>query len=235
MSEVGEVKAAWMNRTRVYRGLNMRCSPGLHERGLEMLIRNGAPKSGILDLAAGTGAWIARLEDAEFRDISAIERNTAEFGLPSIKPLDLNLDEDFASHMGRKFNLVTALEIIEHLENPFHFLREIRMLLEPGGWLLFSTPNVSSWHGRLKFLALGQLRGFDERNFYSQRHISPLTEAQIRPLLQETGFDMIERVTAGEFYGWGKLALLSPLWVPLCAWAGRSAWGDAGVHICRAR
>jgi hypothetical protein len=105
--------------------------------------------------------------------------------------------------------------------------------LQPEGWLLLTTPNVASWHGRWKFFTLGQLRGFDERNFCYQRHITPLTHAQIRPMLEELGFDLIGRTTAGEFYGWMKLLLLSPLWLPFRVLGTRELWGDVALYVCR--
>lgn len=52
------------------------------------------------------------------------------------------------------FDLVSANQIIEHLLNVDGFLQEINRVLRPGGYLVLSTENLSSWHN-LFALALG--------------------------------------------------------------------------------
>jgi len=44
------------------------------------------------------------------------------------------------------FDVVTALEVIEHLHRPDCFLKELRRLLRPGGYAVLATENLASWH-----------------------------------------------------------------------------------------
>ncbi len=46
-----------------------------------------------------------------------------------------------ADFEGASFDVVTALEVIEHLIDPVEWLREIHRILKPGGLVLLSTPN----------------------------------------------------------------------------------------------
>jgi ubiquinone/menaquinone biosynthesis C-methylase UbiE len=39
------------------------------------------------------------------------------------------------------FDLLTARSVVEHIETPKIFLREVRRILKPGGKFLFATPN----------------------------------------------------------------------------------------------
>src|SRR5262249_51276631 len=72
----------------------------------------------------------------------------------------------------KKFHLVTAIEVIEHVESPIGFLRNVGNLLVPGGIAVVTTPNVESLPARLKFLLRGKIRTMDE--YGEPTHISPI-------------------------------------------------------------
>ena len=61
------------------------------------------------------------------------------------------------------FDGVTAWGIIEHMENPYHFMREVHRVLKPGAVLLLSLPNVLHLMSRLRFLATGVFPRWNER------------------------------------------------------------------------
>jgi hypothetical protein len=92
---------------------------------------------------------------------------------------------DFASALGNcAFGLVTAIEVIEHVESPIGFLRNIGIMLSPGGVAILTTPNVDSLPARLKFLLVGKIRTMDEHS--EPTHISliffDLLQRQFLPL-----------------------------------------------------
>jgi len=106
-------------------------------------------------------------------DVLAVDHDAAGFegGVPH-QLVDLN-QPDFASVIGeRNFDLVTAIEVIEHVESPISFLRNIGRLLTPGGVAVVTTPNVDCLPARLKFLFAGKIRTMDERS--EPTHISPI-------------------------------------------------------------
>jgi len=47
-------------------------------------------------------------------------------------------------------DIAVSFAVLEHLDNPVEFLKEIKALLKPGGTLLLSTPNCENW--LIKFL-----------------------------------------------------------------------------------
>jgi 2-polyprenyl-3-methyl-5-hydroxy-6-metoxy-1,4-benzoquinol methylase len=146
---------------------------GLHEyvseRVLAAYIRPGIRA---VDLGSGPGAMASRLHSLGC-DVLAVDRDANGFeGAVPHRSVDFN-QRDFALQIGEsQFDLVTAIEVIEHLESPICFLRNIGRLLAPGGVAVLTTPNVDSLPARLKFLLAGKIRTMDERG--EPTHISPI-------------------------------------------------------------
>ena len=227
------VSELWRKQLGQYDGLIMRCAPGTHEAAMAMLLRHLAERPPALDLASGSGAFLARLRDNGFTDLDAVEIDRKAFAFPGIDPRHLDLNGRFASQIDRRYGLVTALEIMEHLDSPRHFLREVRELLEPAGHLLLSTPNTANWTGRLRFFLSGEHRQFQEHDYHYQRHISPTTDLQLRLMLREIGFELRDWTVAGSFFGPLKKAVLAPVIGAARLFWGKMAMDDVRVYLVR--
>ncbi len=71
--------------------------------------------------------------------------------------MDLPIDYDAVpvERIDGQFDLVTALEVIEHVAEPAAFLRSLAKRLAPGGLLILSTPNATGW-SRLLTITLAE-------------------------------------------------------------------------------
>jgi 2-polyprenyl-3-methyl-5-hydroxy-6-metoxy-1,4-benzoquinol methylase len=106
-------------------------------------------------------------------DVVAVDRDSSGFEaqVPHVTA-DFN-QPDFASTIGdRKFSIVTAIEVIEHVESPIGFLQNIGRLLTLEGVAVITTPNVDSLPARAKFLFAGKIRTMDEHG--EPTHITPI-------------------------------------------------------------
>jgi SAM-dependent methyltransferase len=195
---------------------------------MDLLRKHLKDRPPVLDLAAGSGALLARLRDNGFAELDAVELDRKGFAFPHVEPRRVDLNGEFSKQIDRRYGLVTALEIVEHLDSPRHFLREVRELLEPTGHVLLSTPNVANWTGRLRFLLSGEHRQFQEHDYHYQRHVSPTTDVQLRLMFREIGFRLVDWTVAGTFFGPLKQALLSPVIA-----ASRLLWGKVGASDVR--
>lgn len=197
-----------------------------------MLGRHNLLRGSVLDLAAGTGSFLARLRDAGVADLNAVELDLPVFALPGVDPVAVDLNSPFSTGFSRRFDLVTAIEIIEHLDFPRHFLGQIWKLLEPGGHLVLSTPNIAHWVGRLWFLLHGEMRYFKESDYHHQRHISPINHTHMRLMLAEVGFQIVDFQPAGSFYGPVKRLVAAPI-AALFRLLGPLTTGDTIVYLAQ--
>ena len=69
-----------------------------------------------------------------------------------VKCYQLDVDEEDFPFEDNYFDTVTALELIEHLFDPDHFLDEVYRVLRPDGIFVLSTPNLASIHNRIALL-----------------------------------------------------------------------------------
>ncbi|HEX8984138.1 MAG TPA: methyltransferase domain-containing protein [Bryobacteraceae bacterium] len=172
--------------------LVQRALVGLHDAVLRFVAGHFPPEASILDCGAGTGAWAAALQARGYRGVHAIDLDAASFGASApFAPVDLNLPfaDAVASAFGPKpFDLITAIEVIEHLESPSLFLRQCRQLLAPGGALVLTSPNPESAPARLTFLATGRLRHFDRHG--DPTHITPMFPALLARIAPGCGFTL---------------------------------------------
>jgi SAM-dependent methyltransferase len=169
--------------------------PGLHRKVLAIF--DGLPRGLVLEAAAGTGILARRLTDMGYRVVSTdIEaKENLQAGLNFFLS---DLNGDFAVKSGA-FDLCACLETIEHLENPWHFVRELARVLRPGGRLILSTPNIDYLTCKLCFLLRGNFYPFfGDWQYRVIGHITPLSKYYLKRILEKCGF-RIEAVTYNRY------------------------------------
>lgn len=98
----------------------------------------------LVDVGCGQGALWPLLKPS-FSSYCGVDAVRYE-GLPpnaNFRPADLDRP-DWPIEAGIA-DLVVALETIEHLENPWAFMRNLVRIARPGGWIAVTTPNQLSW------------------------------------------------------------------------------------------
>jgi 2-polyprenyl-3-methyl-5-hydroxy-6-metoxy-1,4-benzoquinol methylase len=81
--------------------------------------------------------------------------------------------------------VVTAVEVIEHLENPRALVREMVRLAKPGGWILVTTPNQLSFLSLLTLVVKKRFSAFQDVQYPA--HLTALLEIDLRRIASESG------------------------------------------------
>jgi SAM-dependent methyltransferase len=143
----------------------------------------------ILDFGAGTGSFLPRLRaafpGAALAAADIMERPPGIAENIEWHRGDLNAGLSIA---GECFDLVSAIEVIEHLENPRAMLREIFRLLRTGGIAVLTTPNTGSYRSIITIAARGHHAQFDDSNYPA--HITPVSEVDFDRAGREAGFEL---------------------------------------------
>lgn len=133
----------------------------------------------ILDVGCGTGAnllMLGKYGEAEGVDVSEDALAFCrERGLDKVR---LGAGEELPYEDGT-FDLVTALDVVEHMDDDLAGLREMRRVLRPGGRVLLFVPT---------FMFLWGLQ--DDVSNHRRRYRLP----ELRRVLEQAGFE-IERTT----------------------------------------
>ena len=125
LHQINPLRLEWINGIRPIKGmqvLDVGCGGGILA---DAMARNGAQVTGI-DLA-GKALRVAQLH--------AMEAQT-----PSLEYREVSV-ETLAQEQPQSFDVVTCMEMLEHVPDPASVVRACAALVKPGGWVFFSTLN----------------------------------------------------------------------------------------------
>jgi 2-polyprenyl-3-methyl-5-hydroxy-6-metoxy-1,4-benzoquinol methylase len=146
----------------------------------------------LLDVGFGAGALLRSARDRGWQT-SGIERSPPAITAAEGHRLGELILGDFptAPLASAPFDVVTMIEIIEHLAHPDPFLRRAREVLRPGGVLCLTTPHGRGLNGRL--------RGPAWSMFAPPEHLELYSIASITHRLRRAGFEHIHVSTRSFF------------------------------------
>jgi len=91
--------------------------------------------------------------------------------------------------IGGSFDLVTSMEVIEHVADPQGFVDSLVARLAPGGLLILSTPNRTAWS---KLLTITLAEGFGRIPRGTHDYDKFIDPDQMRGLLAKAGMEVID-------------------------------------------
>jgi 2-polyprenyl-3-methyl-5-hydroxy-6-metoxy-1,4-benzoquinol methylase len=170
--------------------------PGLHKFLIDSLPTSIMHNSQILDIGAGAGAWMERLGASGFQNLYGIDKDLKRFQATNGQFIAANLDYEDAILPDKTFDLITSIEVIEHLENPGRLFYHVSKLLASDGYFLLTTPNLHSVVCLLRLLLTGNLRQFDAKG--EPTHIYPVFLTPLKRLLDIHELEIVKTWTFPE-------------------------------------
>jgi len=151
----------------------------------------GKENGHILECGPHTGMFTKLLLEKGFKNVHTVDFFDA-LHFVSKKDIDfkiLDLNEERLPYQDNFFDGVTAWGIIEHMENPFLFMREIHRSLKPDGYFIAAIPNPYHIMSRLIFLKRGEM----PRWSYGNNHIFVFTKGIFKKTYLRY-FDLVETI-----------------------------------------
>jgi SAM-dependent methyltransferase len=220
-----------MDTTTEGRLRTVRALPGTHELVVQTALRYVKKGARTLDLGAGSGALAEQLKNAGFNVMGVDISDDFSLDVEFVQA-DLN-DPNFAAQIKPPFDLITSVEVIEHLENPTAFLRSIDSLLSPSGVAILTTPNVENAAARIKYFLSGKLRIMDH---HSPEHITPIhLDLFTRQLIPRANLQLVDTFPypKGEFPLTGRTHLRGLFWLFMPLMRGAALTGDTNFFILK--
>lgn len=195
----------------------------------DMLSPQGAGKPRWLDIGCGLGYLLDVAFDNGF-DVTGIEFN--EYAVRHIRsryryPVHCGTVHD--AELAGKFDVVSMMDVIEHLRDPFADLARIRGLVSERGVLVLLTMDCDSPVSRLLGKRFEELRRIREHLFFFSRR-------SIVPILRQHGFTVEGISSMGHTFRLGfllnRLRVYSPALSEILESLVRPRWLlDANFHV----
>ena len=131
---------------------------------------------------ARLGAKVTGIDAAP--ELIAVARDHA-----AAQGLEIDYRAGDVQQLAGQFDLVTSMEVIEHVAEPGAFLKALAARLAPGGLLVLSTPNATGW-SKLLMITIGEGLGRIPKGTHDfAKFIAP---ERMQQLLGEAGLRCVD-------------------------------------------
>ena len=155
----------------------------------------------VLDIGCGPGVFYKPMKEQSI-DWSGIEINP--FWVRFAKKNNIPVSNKKMIKINEKFDVVTAHQVLEHIEKPNFFLEEIKEKLKIGGILHLELPNQKSLTSNLRMISPSL--SYDYGFIQPPMHLRAYSEKTLSYLLNRNGFKIIKLITCSNNHKvWGQV------------------------------
>tara|TARA_Y100000591_G_C21839779_1_gene704888 strand:+ start:32 stop:649 length:618 start_codon:yes stop_codon:yes gene_type:complete len=165
-----------------------------------------------LDLGCGNG-FLTNHISTFFKETHGYDVSESGINLAK-KRNNLNVkyfltDKNLSNIEKNYYDIVTLLEVIEHVYDPHEFLVNIKSKMKKKGKIIISTP----FHGYFKNLAIALTNKFDHHfnPLWLHGHIKFFSKRTIIQILEDNGFKINTIYYSGRFYPLSKSMIIEAI------------------------
>ena len=136
--------------------------PKTNQKLLELLAREDLGNQRIIDVGAGEGYFLKLLGEhlksnygvSPSKLLRGCDLYPENFKYQEVPCDKIDANEDLP-YEDNEFDSVCSIEVIEHVEDQLHLVRELYRITKPGGRVFVTTPNILNIHSRIRFMYSG--------------------------------------------------------------------------------
>jgi 2-polyprenyl-3-methyl-5-hydroxy-6-metoxy-1,4-benzoquinol methylase len=155
--------------------------PFYPKRGFSHVLEVGCAegKHGALLLAEGVAARVSGIE---------YEPKAASMAEAVLDTVHVGDAQDVLPQLpAERYEAAAALDVLEHLRDPWQALTDLRNVLQPGGWVIASIPNVRFVAVVLNLLVRGRF-DYTDSGVLDRTHLRFFTRRSIEAMFSAAGF-----------------------------------------------
>jgi 2-polyprenyl-3-methyl-5-hydroxy-6-metoxy-1,4-benzoquinol methylase len=170
----------------------------------------------VLEIGCGAGttmAWLRSIRDVDYaagvemfpEAVTSARANFDEVELADVSHSTFDFSQ-------KRFDVVLALDVLEHLPDPWAVLRSLRTKMQPDGRLIASIPNVANIAVAFPLLFRGTWN-YTESGLLDKTHLRFFTRETVVKMMQDCGFSVETIVTTrGNMSLFSAFGLTGPRW-----------------------
>jgi 2-polyprenyl-3-methyl-5-hydroxy-6-metoxy-1,4-benzoquinol methylase len=187
---------------------------------IDLFVKYGKPNGRLFDIGAATGFFL-KIAQKRGYEVSGVEMSNHAAGMARGAGLDVNSGDLMSLSLKEgSFDVVTMLDVLEHLTEPFSELLETKRILKTNGLLVVNAPNGQS--------LLAKILKTKWHLVLPPEHLFYFSPKNLGTFLEKNGFKVIYSSNIGKKFTFQYIFRTLYKWQKLSIWAQLSIFFSKG-------